>query len=742
MRRDWAIPAVGIVAVVVALVAALLIVQPFSSPPVQQSTPHFGVPAPASTTCSFNQTQTITITGTPTSYTLSLGTSTTPSIFTTDVASTIQGYLAALSTFDRNGNTVTVGANNVVVTGSAGGPYTVSFFGIITNSVQKLNSTVTGTGTVVTPVVANDQTTAFAHLINTHTGPSPVVLPPNSCWEIDGSVHIHDTGATDTTLTAAVPTLPTTVTALTVATAGSQAMPTGARVTIGSGASTQVFTTNSPTAAHATSISVVPQSANFAYPIGTVVIAVNYPVVVQGNGATLVQTVCQASIGAAPILFATNDVGLTIQNLTIFGAIGWPRASCAGGSSNNGPNFEKAAGIYAEAETNLTLNHVSVNSTQGDGLVLQEPNDFSTASNGLFGDPLNTNVVVTNSNWNLGTGGYHCLVVEAVGPTAAYPQGGAQFLNDSWTNCPTEWADFEADLVQTPFGADNYPQFAAQDNVTVSGNTMTAWGKPWFASIQAFNQGVQEQNLRLTGNHLHNSGAGSGPGSIADIEVTPACCDSGPSGGSPIGPLTSSLSTTVAFTSIPVTTSGSIDFPSGAIVNISQGTHNQQFTSSGTTTAGSTSITVPSQKANFTYTAAGASLSWSIPPASRYWSKGWVIENNTLDTNGSQSTDSRACDGSTGEGQAMLITGLVDSIVANNTFPVDYGATTGGCPGNPYNAAVNPSYNLRLKIQNNNFTGAEDVVHGVTVDPFLSHCGNSSGVVGNSHTPFATESAC
>jgi len=76
-----------------------------------------------------NEVQAITITGGPTggTYTLTFGAQTTAAINWNDPASTVQTRLQALSS---------IGAGNVLVTGSAGGPYTVEFTSALGFSVQ------------------------------------------------------------------------------------------------------------------------------------------------------------------------------------------------------------------------------------------------------------------------------------------------------------------------------------------------------------------------------------------------------------------------------------------------------------------------------------------------------------------------------------------------------------------------------------------------------------------------------
>lgn len=91
---------------------------------------------------SSDEVQTLTVGGSGlTSFTLTFGGQTTGAIAAAATAATVQAALEALST---------IGAGNVAVTGSAGGPWTVTFKGTLANTnVAQLTTTPTGgTGTV------------------------------------------------------------------------------------------------------------------------------------------------------------------------------------------------------------------------------------------------------------------------------------------------------------------------------------------------------------------------------------------------------------------------------------------------------------------------------------------------------------------------------------------------------------------------------------------------------------------
>jgi hypothetical protein len=97
-----------------------------------------------------DQRQTITVSGSPTSFTLSFGGSApTSSIAGNADAAAVQAALEALST---------IGAGNVIVSGAAGGPYTVSFTGALGSKdvASLIVSSVTG-GTSPAVTVATTQ---------------------------------------------------------------------------------------------------------------------------------------------------------------------------------------------------------------------------------------------------------------------------------------------------------------------------------------------------------------------------------------------------------------------------------------------------------------------------------------------------------------------------------------------------------------------------------------------------------
>ena len=206
----------------------------------------------------------------------------------------------------------------------------------------------------------------------------------------------------------------------------------------------------------------------------------------------------------------TQDTGLTIENLTITGSV--RLAPCQLRYRRTWPRLREVRVPAHESEVNLTVNHIGCFAPQGDGMSLQLPKDFGNTSR-----VLDTNVVVSNSTFESGGGGYHGLVAEAVGPTAACtaqygvgtptnPTCGAKFVNNYWNGWPTEMMDFEVDDEESAFGGSGCtslpgglcPIDAAQDNMLFANNTYVNWFKQWFSSGQGFGLGVQEQNLVFT----------------------------------------------------------------------------------------------------------------------------------------------------------------------------------------------------------------------------------------------------
>jgi hypothetical protein len=321
-------------------------------------------------------------------------------------------------------------------------------------------------------------------------------------------------------------------------------IPSGSQVGVTDGGddnndNNQDFTTVGDTPPGRTTITVHPVIPNFPYVAGSQLLVENNlhihdntNLTINGNGATLVQTQCQPdefnSVNPNPVIFLTQDTNLTIENLSIFGAFGWPGANC----NVNGQSYQKSGGIIMEAETNLTLTNIHIYNTQGDLVDVQIPVNF-----GITGNPLNTNIVIANSTFDAGGGGFHGLGVESVGPTPSCPDCGLTISNTSWLHTGSEWADFEVDNGSTQFTGTTgctslpgglCPTFAAQDNVRILHNSMTNWCDEWLASGQGFGMGVQEQNWLVSGNTLTQQGCffgGGGFGSFMHINVHPTAGD-------------------------------------------------------------------------------------------------------------------------------------------------------------------------------------------------------------------------
>lgn len=102
-----------------------------------------------------NEVQLITVDATGGTFTISFGGSTTGAIAEAAAAATVQAALEALAS---------IGTGNVTVTGSAGGPFTITFVGalartnvaqVTTNSASLTGGAATATPSTVTPGVAS-----------------------------------------------------------------------------------------------------------------------------------------------------------------------------------------------------------------------------------------------------------------------------------------------------------------------------------------------------------------------------------------------------------------------------------------------------------------------------------------------------------------------------------------------------------------------------------------------------------
>lgn len=125
----------------------------------------------------YDEVQTVTITGVPTggTFTLTFGVNTTTGIAYNASAATVQAALVALAS---------IGANNVVVTGVAGGPYTVEFTGTL-GFANQASMTASGAGltggtspSVVIAILQNGQgwTTASTTTYTVRAATAQVVM--------------------------------------------------------------------------------------------------------------------------------------------------------------------------------------------------------------------------------------------------------------------------------------------------------------------------------------------------------------------------------------------------------------------------------------------------------------------------------------------------------------------------------------------------------------------------------------
>jgi hypothetical protein len=206
-------------------------------------------------------------------------------------------------------------------------------------------------------------------------------------------------------------------------------------------------------------------------------------ITVNGNGSIFKRSNAAPSGVNEPMLMMTQDSNITISGLTLQGGYD--------GAHYGGVAYEGDYGILMEADHGISFDHLNVRDIQGDFMALMPPND----ANPPTGD-LNTAIMVTNSTFV--QAGYHGLSVESVnGLTVAY---------NHFRSMGVDAMDFEYDNYSTDFYTPGVADWAAQDNVTIAGNTWKDWGNDWFASIQGQTPGVQFQHLTLYGNVLESNG--------------------------------------------------------------------------------------------------------------------------------------------------------------------------------------------------------------------------------------------
>jgi len=190
---------------------------------------------------------------------------------------------------------------------------------------------------------------------------------------------------------------------------------------------------------------------------------------IQGNGTTIFQTVPTAYLTNAPIIYLTQDSNVTIENLVAIGSYN---------GTNGGEYYEGGAGYELQSDTNVTLKGDTIDEVQGDCVELYPPNG---------GNNINADILVTNSTFKWC--GYHGLTLQSV--------DGATFSHDLFSNMAVDAMDFEYDA--SSILPDGEPDYAVEDDVTISHDTWDDFGGYWFASIQ---DGVAEHNVLLAGNTI------------------------------------------------------------------------------------------------------------------------------------------------------------------------------------------------------------------------------------------------
>ncbi|HUD10191.1 MAG TPA: hypothetical protein VMR28_00795 [Candidatus Saccharimonadales bacterium] len=202
---------------------------------------------------------------------------------------------------------------------------------------------------------------------------------------------------------------------------------------------------------------------------------------INGNGSFFKRTnptIIENNDANVPLLFLVQNTNLTINNLGLDGGYN--------GMKYGGVGFEGHYGLLLESNNGLTMNGLNVNNVGGDFINLQFRDKRFDSSNAL-----NTNILVTNSNFN--TAGYHGITIESA--------DGVTFSHDVFTNISVDAMDFEYDTYSTPF-VNGQPVIAAEDNINIIDNVWNNDRYDWFASLQGQHPGVQEDNIVLSGNTI------------------------------------------------------------------------------------------------------------------------------------------------------------------------------------------------------------------------------------------------
>ena len=500
-----------------------------------------------------------------------------------------------------------------------------------------------------------DQTNQLQNLLTTQPDNSVLTLPYCSVWTL-GSVGFG-------TLTSGLADS-SSVTQLMVTTSGTADIPDKSQITIENGGemdqNQQVFTTNTDTPPGSTTVNVRMATANAHYPIGTQGAAV--PTInangidgltINGNGATFLQVDCGQLLGTVPssaMVFLSQDTNVSINNLALIGPNDntYPDSGCSQGNL-----YEASASFFLEANTNTLITNVSVNGVQGDFIDFQNPNDCGSCPNAV-------NVATTVSNSRFHNAGYHDITIEAVGPNATYPKGGANIVGNTFSGSGDDAIDFEVDSGGTAFSGtgcalpeSKCPVFSAEDNVLIATNTFIGWHVDWLASLQDSGQKIQEYNNTLSGNTLNST-------------------------------------TCVNFGSLPC--------------SLMQVAGNDPTTTS------------PLNLMN-----------------------GFNLFHNTA-TAGLISVNGGSCAGSF-TGNLSEVTNVVNADIENNTFLADYGVGEPDC-GNPYLAAMQAVGTYYMTLKNNNFTGAEGILHASSGNVGITNCGNVYGAAGTTTLPPGSNPPC
>ena len=171
---------------------------------------------------------------------------------------------------------------------------------------------------------------------------------------------------------------------------------------------------------------------------------------VNGNGALLSQTTPAPVHTKQGIVYLRQNADLTLNGLKVAGAYK---------GTNGGAGHEGAFGLFMEANHGVNVTGMNMSNIQGDFIILDPPHNYDTGND----QSLNTDVNIQSSTFT--NAGYHGITIESV--------NGLTIEHSTFSNMATDAIDTEYDVYSSAFDAQGNAEQAAQDNITIAGNTFT-----------------------------------------------------------------------------------------------------------------------------------------------------------------------------------------------------------------------------------------------------------------------------